>query len=182
MVNYKYWLWNGVLSEDFCKHALKSIDWSTSEQACISDNKILSPDKRITKIVWQHQLQPLGCVLNAYIRSANEQAGWDFSITHFEQTQVSEYEGETGGHYDWHTDTIPPVEGFQRKFTGVILLNDSSEFEGGDLLFKGVDNTNIITKQGSIIVFPSFIEHKVTPVTSGNRYTAVTWANGPSFR
>jgi PKHD-type hydroxylase len=45
-----------------------------------------------------------------------------------------------------------------------------------------MEDRNVLSKQGSIVVFPSFIEHKVTPVTKGVRYTAVTWANGPSFR
>jgi PKHD-type hydroxylase len=62
------------------------------------------------------------------------------------------------------------------------LLNDPSEFEGGILQLKGMEDQNVLDKQGSIIVFPSFIEHKVTPVTKGVRYSAVTWASGPSFR
>ena len=36
-------------------------------------------------------------------------------------------------------------------------------------------------KQGSFIMFPSYMKHRVTPVTSGTRYSAVTWAYGPSF-
>ena len=69
------------------------------------------------------------------------------------------------------------------------VLNDSNEFRGGDLEFqrigsggKIIKNNANLNKMGTIIVFPSFIEHRITPVTKGVRYSAVTWAQGPAFK
>jgi PKHD-type hydroxylase len=99
-----------------------------------------------------------------------------------EDTQIGRYRGDNKGHYGKHFDAEQPKDGIQRKLSVSILLNDPSEFEGGELQFTGVDNCKVLTKQGSIVVFPSFVEHLVTPVTKGVRYSAVTWASGPAFR
>ena len=37
-------------------------------------------------------------------------------------------------------------------------------------------------EKGSVIVFPSFHRHRVTPVTSGIRHSLVTWVEGPHWR
>ena len=39
-----------------------------------------------------------------------------------------------------------------------------------------------IRPRGSIIVFPSFVWHRVKPVTSGTRYSLVVWHLGRSFK
>ena len=35
---------------------------------------------------------------------------------------------------------------------------------------------------GQVIIFPSMVNHKVTPVTAGIRKTLVTWYSGPMWR
>ena len=35
--------------------------------------------------------------------------------------------------------------------------------------------------KGTIIVFPSMLLHKVTPVTKGIRHSLVQWFSGPDF-
>jgi len=182
MVNYTYWLWENALSEDFCNYAFRTIDWDEAQTASVTDNNVVKTDVRRTDVVWQDIMQPLGCVLQTYIHSANQQAGWDYPLSEFEKAQIGRYKAEDAGYYDWHMDSGVPINGIQRKITCVILLNDASEFEGGILQFKGMEDRNVLTKRGSVVVFPSFIEHRVTPVTAGTRYTAVAWASGPTFK
>lgn len=182
LVNYAYWKWDAVLSKEFCRFALEQIDWAAPETASVTTNNVVDPKIRRTDIVWQDYMQPLGCIAKCYMDSANQQAGWGYTIDSHETTQIARYKSVDEGYYDWHMDSFPPINGIQRKLSCVILLNDTSEFEGGVLQFKGMEDQNVLDQQGSIIVFPSFIEHKVTPVTKGVRYSAVTWASGPSFR
>jgi PKHD-type hydroxylase len=183
LVSNVYWLWDGALSKEFCHSALKQVDWVTSEMAGIGEgNPVINPEKRRTDIIWQNFMQPLGCIAKAYIDVANKSAGWEYPLIGQEDTQIGRYKSADEGHYDWHMDATAPKNGIQRKLSISILLSDPSEFEGGELQFKGMEDRKILTKQGSIVVFPSFIEHRVTPVTKGVRYTAVTWASGPSFR
>jgi PKHD-type hydroxylase len=185
IVNYSYWKWDGALSKEFCEFVLGQVDWAAAEKASIYDNtakQITNAKIRRTDVVWQDVMEPLGCIAKAYIDAANNQAGWGYSITTQESVQIGRYKSVDEGYYDWHIDAAIPKDGVQRKLSISILLSDPSEFEGGELQFKGIEDQKLLTKQGSIVVFPSFIEHTVTPVTKGDRYSAVTWAHGPSFR
>ena len=70
------------------------------------------------------------------------------------------------------------------------MLNNPNEFEGGDLEFyeyspyplKNKLKTDHMKKQGTIINFPSFVFHRVTPVTKGTRYSLVVWHTGPKLK
>ena len=62
---------------------------------------------------------------------------------------------------------------------------DSTEYEGGDFEISVNTPTNntihkveALQKKGSIVVFPSFVWHRVTPVTKGTRYSLVSWYLG----
>lgn len=183
LVDYAYWRWEGALSKEFCEFTLQQIDWATLEQGTVlREREIVDSVQRKTDVVWQDPLQPLGCIARAYMGIANQSAGWGYSLDRQEPTQIGRYKSSDRGHYDWHIDAASPKDGIQRKLSISILLSDPSEFEGGELQFKEIEDQKILTKQGSIVVFPSFIEHRVTPVTKGDRYSAVTWASGPSFR
>jgi PKHD-type hydroxylase len=70
---------------------------------------------------------------------------------------------------------------YDRKITAILVLSDPSEYTGGSLEFEdGQVYTNIA--KGSLITFPSYIRHKVTPVTKGIRVAIVFWAEGPRFK
>ena len=36
--------------------------------------------------------------------------------------------------------------------------------------------------QGTAVIFPSFVLHRVTPVTQGTRWSLTLWSHGPAFR
>ena len=182
MVKNKHFLYESVLSKDFCDYVLNSVDWNYAEAGLVATNEHAIPEKRITDLIWLGPNTPAGCVAQTYIAESNVRAEWNFVLSTLENVQISKYAAESGGHYAWHIDGTEPKDGMQRKLSVSILLNDPSEFEGGELQIKGIDSNNILTKRGSIVVFPSFIEHRVTPVTKGVRYSAVTWALGPAFR
>ena len=47
---------------------------------------------------------------------------------------------------------------------------------------KGIYECKEIRPRGSIVVFPSFVWHRVKPVTSGTRYSLVIWNLGYPWR
>jgi hypothetical protein len=82
-----------------------------------------------------------------------------------------------------------------RKLSMTCQLTDGSEYTGGELEFdfrnydphmrdeaKHLRRAKEILPKGSIIVFPSFVWHRVKPVTSGTRYSLVVWHLGRPFK
>ena len=69
-------------------------------------------------------------------------------------------------------------------------LSDEKDYEGGELefQFRNQDDPTLtrtcteILPRGSIVVFPSFVWHRVKPVTKGTRYSLVIWNLGYPFR
>ncbi|SVC10674.1 uncharacterized protein METZ01_LOCUS263528 [marine metagenome] len=90
------------------------------------------------------------------------------------------------GKYDWHMDVgSRPLESM-RKLSYSILLN-VGEYEGGELEFHTgkylmVNPSKPSDALGSMTLFPSYLIHRVLPVTKGIRYVMVGWMSGPSFR
>ena len=95
---------------------------------------------------------------------------WDGST---EAIQFTTYEANVEGHYDWHMD-IGDVNQ-NRKISCVMMLND--DYEGGKLMIDGkaLDQTY---GAGNVVIFPSYMLHKVEPVTKGTRNSLVVWGIG----
>ena len=91
--------------------------------------------------------------------------------------QYTEYDSKKEGHYDWHID-IGEGEYAGRKLSVVLLLND--DYEGGEL---EIWEKGFVPKgKGNLFVFPSYLLHRVTPVTEGIRKSLVLWTSGPTFK
>ena len=129
--------------------------------------------------------------IQPYVHEANRQAGWNFDWDYSEQIQFTRY--KLNQYYHWHEDqdlepydnTFPSHQGKIRKLSCTIQLNHPHEYEGGDLQFRtphGEFTCNEIKPKGSICIFPSFVTHRVTPVTSGTRNSLVMWNLGPPYR
>lgn len=86
--------------------------------------------------------------------------------------------------------TVDNWVGKVRKISMTCNLNVPGEYEGGNLKFDFGHHTNQdrfheveeIRPQGSVVVFPSFLDHCVTPVTKGVRYSLVLWSLGKPWR
>lgn len=117
------------------------------------------------------------------IRQLNGQF-FDFNLSGFvEDFQYTVYEANKKSHYNWHMDKGLLNGSAPRKLSLVLQLSDPSEYKGGDLEFMVGPETTVATKKkGLIYVFPSWVMHRVTPVTKGTRRSLVVWAAGPKFR
>ena len=86
-----------------------------------------------------------------------------------------------GGHFSWHTDTSYGTMA-TRKLSVSVLLSDAPTFEGGRLEFCPGGALENGSSAGSAIVFPSYMAHRVSPVTRGERVALVAWMHGSEFR
>jgi len=155
--------------------------------------------KRDSNIVWLNEQWIYDEIL-PYINTANKNSGWNFEFSWSESCQFTKYKLDQ--YYDWHCDSWdrpygedfnnPNLRGKIRKLSVTCNLTDPSEYEGGELEFdyRNLDpdkpaNIKIceeIRPQGSIVVFPSHVWHRVKPVTKGTRYSLVIWSCGYPFK
>lgn len=115
-----------------------------------------------------------------YAKIANKEM-WNFDIWGYQDLlQFTKYYGN-GGHYDWHVDLGPGIS--NRKLSCVLQLSAPEEYEGGTLQMNPGGNIIEVPKGlGTLCFFPSFLLHRVTPLSSGTRKSLVTWLCGANFR
>lgn len=119
--------------------------------------------------------------LSELIQTANNEM-WNFDISYIDDSiQYTEYH-DNGGHYDWHLDVgMYPVN--HRKISVTIQLSDPDDYEGGDFEVMTSSIPDIAPrKKGCAILFPSYLLHRVTPVTKGIRKSLVIWVNGQPLK
>jgi len=195
--NFNYWYFVNAIPPGVCDEIIK-IGLSKEKNKALVDKIKDKADKNLNRVrdsdvVWLNDLW-LRYLVGSFVNTANINADWNFAFNHPEEAQFTIY--DKNQHYDWHQDlsfdknqkTQP--QNSQRKLSVTIQLTDEKEYKGGELLLStttGRNKNKILTnelfkKKGTIVVFPSYTFHKVTPVTQGVRYSLVMWFRGPAFQ
>ena len=204
-----YWAFKSALPprlcDDIVKYALsKPEDIARTkgyEARELNEDQVLNLQrKRKSDLVWLNDTW-IYKEIHPYVHEANKNAGWNFDWVRSEACQFTKY--KLNQYYDWHcdSDTKPydkpndPDHGMIRKLSVTCQLTDGSEYTGGELQFdtrsydphmrdedKHVITSKEILPKGSIVVFPSFVWHRVQPVTKGIRYSLVLWNLGYPFK
>lgn len=139
------------------------------------------PEIRTSKIRWVEPADDTRWLYELLTRMVTgiNSVSWHFDITHVEHLQFTEY--AEGGFYGLHADDLAARGHEQRKISISILLND--DFEGGRFSFQTGETQEFADLQkGEAVVFPSFVMHRVSKVTSGVRYSLVAWVSGPAWK
>jgi|TARA_R100001509_G_scaffold165674_1_gene148795 PKHD-type hydroxylase len=175
---------DNFLSKTQCDNIIKLFDenkTSSSELAGEYNGSLLNKNVRDAKeIIFEDDY--IKNKIKMVLELANLSI-YKYNIQELEDVKLLKY--NIGGKYKWHTD-VGSKETSTRKLTAIVQLSDEQDYEGGDLEFGitdelGENNYVATKKQGSIIVFPSFLSHRVIPITKGTRYSLLTWMNGDSF-
>ncbi len=209
VLDIKYWFWKNVLSDSFIEHVKKFASQENREvKAIVGGTPIPTPEqpldedalkklhqKRNSHITWLSE-KWIYDEIHPYVHASNRNANWNFEWDFSEAAQFTNY--KLNQHYDWHCDSWDKgyskdkgvnYEGKVRKLSTICSLTDPSEYEGGELEFQFRNNddptiihpcTEVMGK-GSIVVFPSFLWHRVKPVTKGTRNSLVMWHLGKPF-
>jgi len=146
----------------------------------------IAPDIRRADLVWLDDLPETAWVIERLIRlvaRVNREA-YRFDLDDFaESAQVARYGADRQGHFDWHADIGRGPLAARRKLTGVVQLSDPASYRGGALELRPDSQVaQAAPTQGTATIFPSFVLHRVTPVTIGTRWSLTLWAHGPAFR
>jgi PKHD-type hydroxylase len=207
-LNYYYWYFKSVIPSRICdlivKHAketkekeLRALTGGLSHNQKLNKKQIKDlKKKRDSNIVWMNDEWVYKEIL-PYVRAANRNAGWNFEWDWSESCQFTIY--RKGQYYDWHCDSWKkpyenegPTKGKVRKLSVTVTLTDPKEYAGGELEFdfrntdpgkkRNIKTCIEILPKGSLVVFPSFVWHRVKPVTKGERNSLVIWNVGYPFK
>ena len=207
-LKYYYWFWKNAIPRRLCDEIIqyglkhKQGRATTGDQGrdrdflknplSVKEIKQLKK-KRDSAVVWMNdnwiykEIQP-------YVQESNSVAGWNFQ---WQQSEVCQFTIYTKGqYYGWHQDswdeaykTPGAKQGKTRKLSMTVSLSDQKEYAGGNLEFdframskQKPQACKEINSKGSLVVFPSFVWHRVTPVTRGTRYSLVSWYTGDPFK
>lgn len=179
--NY-YWFEKGFSSVEVDTIVKNSLNHEF-QRATIIDEE--NTDKfRKSNIKWLPFDSEWEWVINRIISQVVEanKTMWDFELgTIIDNIQYTEYDGN-GGHYDWHMD-IGPGTISHRKVSIVVQLSEPDEYVGGDLqIMTGTEHVTVPRGKGNVVIFPSFLLHRVIPLTSGNRKSLVLWVGGGHYK
>jgi PKHD-type hydroxylase len=183
--------WDNFLTNDEINQILARPEWLNSQKGSIGGQTDsggeVNAEKRTTDISW------LTCTPETaqfWYKISNVVAEVNRTFFHldltgcYEPMQLGIYKENDGGHYDWHTDASMTDGRVPRKLSMTLLLSDPSEFEGGDLEIKSYSDVpmKLPMVKGRAWFFPSYVLHRVTPVTKGTRRSLVLWIGGPAFK
>lgn len=175
-----YWFENGFSTDEVDSILELTKDYEFQQATFISGD---AKDIRDSNIKWLPPNEDTSWIydrLSGCVREAN--TTWKFNIhSILDDIQYTEYRGG-GGHYNWHVD-IGPGSISHRKISIVVQLSDPTDYTGGVLeLSSGSNLLRATNKRGAVILFPSFLQHRVTPVASGLRKSLVLWVGGDHYK
>jgi PKHD-type hydroxylase len=171
------WRPNALTSEE-CRKVIE-----IGERLPRTDGRVeLGPDAyRVSHIAWiepapeTHWLFHKLAVLFA---EANRHYGFEL-VGFVDALQYTVYGAEQ--HFDWHLD-LGMDQTSARKLSMSLQLTDPRDYAGGELELISVASGAESRQLGSATFFPSYLAHRVKPVTSGMRRSLVAWAYGPAFK
>lgn len=179
-----YW----TKEQAFNKEELKKIYNDLNEVPFQKANTVgsSSDEVRSSRIKWVPQDSTWWWLYERMAQLATEANNefWHFDLTRIpEQIQYTEYLATNKGHYTWHQDIGPGILS-ARKISVTVQLSHPDDYEGGDLqIDQGANNpVNCSRGEGTAVLFPSYMMHRVTPVTRGIRRSFVLWLGGGHYK
>lgn len=181
------WTIPNCFSDDWCDRALRLGLQNNIQQAYLEGNKV-DTNMRRSKISWINDNLICNEVFSAAHNVNRIAFGFNLYPAQEYSLQFTSYDENENGHYDYHIDSYQTPQEFlhgDRKLSVIIQLTNPEQYEGGNLFFHTGGSEGFTQQEflgrGSIIAFPSFLLHKITPVTKGTRNSIVTWLTGPEF-
>lgn len=169
-------------NNDECKAILSSCGKLRLSEAKLGADAV-NPNVRQSKVGWLARNEENKLIyekLGAFAKAINERY-YGFHLSGFsEDIQYAEYPANAG-YFGWHIDIGKDKS--HRKLSLIVLLSDTEDHEGGELsLMTSAKVRTVPKKKGTLVFFPSYILHQVSPVTSGLRKSLSLWVSGDHLK
>jgi PKHD-type hydroxylase len=192
-ITYSHILWNNAFSQDELFNIQNICEKEEFNKAITVGKGEDCEDHRRSKVKFFDRNEDNFWIFDRFnnvIDSINNRF-YNFDLYGYKNFQYTIYDSCEKGEYDWHKDTIlgDNLGGMDnegtRKLSAVMLLSEPQiDFSGGEFqLNLGMEKDPVTPtlNKGDIIVFPSFLIHRVKPVHLGIRKSIVIWVEGPKF-
>jgi len=188
-MKHDYWYWKNYLSQTQVKSINKFIMNSpkTEEPTSFGATNLKGGKKKQLKtnlVKWSILNSFFPTLWDVITQTNLENFGYDIAPLNITNDIVhyNVYSSKTKDTYNWHTDTLPD-ERLDIKFTVLINISETV-YKGGQ--FKLFVNNEYevpeLNTSGNMVMFKSYLNHKVEKVTSGERKTLSLFVKGPSFK
>ena len=179
-------MWSGALDDAAITEIITACSKIEPQRAWARDGDKKDTHKMRRSIIrWVSEVDGLRPLLWRYAEAANHNAFF-VSVMPLGDIQFTEYRGAEGGKYDAHMDVnfFENDRPYDRKLSITVQLSDSADYEGGDFFFTAppAPDPALLRQKGTVLVFPSYVVHGVTPVTKGIRQSLVCWFEGDRWR
>lgn len=197
--NTLFRLYEAAIPEPLCDLIVAEGKQQQMQTAAVREadqRDVVKEEARKTQVAFWYASHWINGLMDHHIRLANTEI-WNYHLSITQGVQFAVY-GE-GDNYGWHKDEFdkpfddkksPSWAGQARKVSAVLNLSNPDEYTGGQLKFRngfaqevgGEEFDQRLAKKGSLIVFPAYVMHTVTPVETGERCSATSWMLGDPFR
>jgi len=175
-----YQVWPSSLSNEDIERITEIARGQPAEDATVFSAADTMQDIRSGSVRWLDD-EWIRSLLWPYVDQANQRR-FHLAVDGRAEMQFSEYKAKQGDHYGWHHDVQwNGQSGLDRKISITVQLSDSGEYEGGDFEFDEVKTNADFRSKGTVLAFPSYLRHRIHPVSSGTRCALVAWFFGPCW-
>lgn len=182
-MKYDFFFVTNIYSEQECKTIRKIVEESYDDKIEDKPASNVKKTSQVKCIHWEYLNHVLEKMHHMVLSINHDYFGLDlFQTTLYETLHYNVYDSGQQGEYDWHKDGSKN-ECFDLKLTALLNLSPQ-EYEGGifELFLNGPCQIEEFQKPGTLLVFPSWTQHRVTPVTSGQRITLTKFYKGPNLK
>lgn len=181
--------WQNLFSDEELDQILELCKALPVEEGTIGERKV-EDNVRKSNVAWLKRNSDTEWIFARY-DGAVHRTNSSFFCVDIDPLQILQFTvyDDDGGHYEWHWDMCYTPEPNdtrivrQRKISVVTQLNGPEDYDGGVIEAAPCGEIfNIERKKGLSYMFLSFVNHRVTPVTKGIRYSLVGWYEGPDWR
>ena len=176
-----YQVWSSSLTDDHVKNIIDTARHQPELDAKTFASKEVVSNIRVSSIRWISSPE-INELLWSYVRQANFDA-FNIDVDNNSEIQYTEYHASQGGHYDWHHDVHWNGHSDRdRKLSVTVQLSDADSYQGGDFEFEELKTNADFRSKGTVLVFPSYLRHRVLPVSVGMHQSLVAWFAGARWR
>jgi len=182
-MQYDYYYYKSFYTPEECTFISNTLKVNIEPQAIDNPAENVTKTSIVNIVPWRSVKTVLHKLEEAIQYTNQRHFGFDiYSINEEDYINHNIYDSKKQGEYNWHKDaTIGDI--YDIKLTAVVNISPSN-YKGGEfeLFLDKPVHLDVLDEPGTLVIFPSYTQHRVKPVIEGARESLSIWVHGPNFR